>query len=200
MYKSMRIRKIEFLKSKNQSIKIKIMNKKSIIIALFILLPFFSQAQTLFDKYDGQDNVTSIIVNKKMFDLMSKVKMEASDKDAQKYLALIKKLDNLKVFMTSSAKITGDMKVNVEKYLKTSNLDELMRVNDNGKNVKIYVKSGSSDSQVKELLMFIESTNVKGNETVLMSLTGDFDINEISTLTNKMNIPGGDVLKKAGKK
>jgi alpha-acetolactate decarboxylase len=200
MYKSMRIRKIEFLKSKNQSIKIKIMNKKSIIIVLFILLPFFSQAQTLFDKYDGQDNVTSIIVNKKMFDLMSKVKMEASDKDAQKYLALIKKLDNLKVFMTSSAKITGDMKVNVEKYLKTSNLDELMRVNDNGKNVKIYVKSGSSDSQVKELLMFIESTNVKGNETVLMSLTGDFDINEISTLTNKMNIPGGDVLKKAGKK
>lgn len=198
MYKSMRIQKTEFLKSKNQSIKIKVM-KKSIIIALFILLPFFSQAQSLFDKYDGQDNVTSIIVNKKMFDLMSKVKMEASDKDAQKYLSLIKKLDNLKVFMTSSAKITGDMKVNVEKYLKTSNLDELMRVNDNGKNVKIYVKSGSSDTQVKELLMFIESTNVKGNETVLMSLTGDFDINEISTLTNKMNIPGGDVLKKAGK-
>jgi hypothetical protein len=101
--------------------------------------------------------------------------------------------------MTSSSKITADMKFNVEKYLKTSNLDELMRVNDSGKNVKIYVKSGSSDAQVKELLMFIESTNTKGNETVLMSLTGDFDINEISTLTNKMNLPGGDVLKKAGK-
>jgi alpha-acetolactate decarboxylase len=194
----MKIPKTEFLKSKNQSIKIKIM-KKSIIIALFILLPFFSQAQSLFDKYDGQDNVTSIIVNKKMFDLMSKVKMEASDKEAQKYLALIKKLDNLKVFMTSSAKTTADMKFNVEKYLKTSNLEELMRVNDGGKNVKIYVKSGSSDSQVKELLMFIENANVKDNQTVLMSLTGDFDINEISTLTNRMNIPGGDVHKKAGK-
>ena len=48
--------------------------------------------------------------------------------------------------------------------------------------------------------MFIENKNVKDNQTVLMSLTGDFDINEISTLTNKMNIPGGDVLKKAGKK
>ena len=182
-----------------RKIKTTLMSKKSLIIALFILLPFFSQAQSLFDKYDGQDNVTSIIVNKKMFDLMSKVKMEASDKDAQKYLSLIKKLDNLKVFMTSSSKTTADMKLNVEKYLKTSNLDELMRVNEGGKNVKIYVKSGSSDSQVKELLMFIESTNTKGNETVLMSLTGDFDINEISTLTNKMNIPGGDVLKKASK-
>ena len=170
------------------------------IVVLLLLTSIFSQAQSLFDKYDGQDNVTSIIVNKKMFDLMSKVKMEASDKEAQKYLALIKKLDNLKVFMTSNAKTATDMRANVEKYQKTSNLDELMRVNDGDKNVKIYVKSGSSDSQVKELLMFIEGVNVKGNETVLMSLTGDFDINEISTLTNKMNIPGGDVLKKATKK
>lgn len=169
------------------------------IVVLLLLTPIFSQAQSLFDKYDGQDNVTSIIVNKKMFDLMSKVKMEASDKEAQKYLALIKKLDNLKVFMTSSAKTATDMRANVEKYQKTSNLDELMRVNDGDKHVKIYVKSGSSDSQVKELLMFIEGVNIKGNETVLMSLTGDFDINEISTLTNKMNIPGGDVLKKATK-
>ena len=170
------------------------------IVVLLLLTSIFSQAQSLFDKYDGQDNVTSIIVNKKMFDLMSKVKMEASDKEAQKYLALIKKLDNLKVFMTSNAKTATDMRANVEKYQKTSNLDELMRVNDGDKNVKIYVKSGSSDSQVKELLMFIEGVNIKGNETVLMSLTGDFDINEISTLTNKMNIPGGDVLKKATKK
>jgi len=34
---------------------------------------------------------------------------------------------------------------------------------------------------------------------VLMSLTGDFDLNELSVLTDKMNLPGGDNLKKAGK-
>jgi hypothetical protein len=34
-----------------------------------------------------------------------------------------------------------------------------------------------------------------------MSLTGNFDLNEISILTDKMRIPGGDDLKKAkGKK
>jgi hypothetical protein len=37
------------------------------------------------------------------------------------------------------------------------------------------------------------------NETVLMSLTGNFDLNEISILTDKMRIPGGDDLKKATK-
>ena len=184
----------KFLKKNTQ-----IMSKKVVILIVLVLMPFLSQAQSLFDKYDGQDNVTAIIVNKKMFDLMSKVKMESSDKEAQKYLSLIKKLDNLKVFMTTSAKTTADMKLNVDKYQKTSNLDELMRINDGGKNVKIYVRSGSTDSQVKELLMFIENDNAR-EKTVLMSLTGDFDLNEISTLTNKMNIPGGDILKKASKK
>jgi len=34
---------------------------------------------------------------------------------------------------------------------------------------------------------------------VLMSLTGEFDLNDISMLTEKMNLPGGTELKKAGK-
>ena len=72
-----------------------------------------------------------------------------------------------------------------------------MRVNENGRNIKILVKSGSNDSQVRELLMFIEGD--KNQDTVLMSLTGDFDLNEISVLTDKMRIPGGDDLKKATK-
>lgn len=133
--------------------------------------------QSAFDKFDGQDDVTSIIVNKKMFELMSKVKMDATDKQAQQYLNLIKKLDNLKVFTTKSTRVENEMKTTTEKYIKSSGLEELMRVNENGRNIKILVKSGSNDSKVRELLMFIEGD--KNQDTVLMSLTGDFDLNEI---------------------
>jgi hypothetical protein len=111
---------------------------------------------------------------------------------------LMKKLDNLKVFTTTNTKIAADMKLSAEKYMKTAGLEELMRVNDSGKNVKIWVKSGSTDTQVKELLMFIEDAS-KADETVLMSLTGDFALSEIAILTDKMKIPGGDDLKKATK-
>ncbi|WP_016988000.1 DUF4252 domain-containing protein [Flavobacterium sp. ACAM 123] len=172
---------------------------RKVIITLVLALitsPFFAQAA--FDKFDGQDDVTSIIVNKKMFELMSKVKVDASDRETQQYMNLIKKLDNLKVFTTSSVKATTDMKSAAEKYVRTAGLEELMRVNDSGKNIKILVKSGATDSQIKELLMFIEGGS-KANETVLMSLTGNFDLNEISILTDKMRIPGGDDLKKATK-
>ena len=173
---------------------------KKIIITFVIFITsntFFGQS--IFDKFDGQDNVTSIIVNNKMFDLMSKIKVEGSDKETQQYMNLLKKLDNLKVFMTNSNKVAADMKASSDSFLKTSKLDELMRVTDNGRNVKIFVKAGASDSQIKELFMFIEGAG-KENQTVIMSLTGDFDLNELSSLTNKMHLPGGDVLKKAAKK
>ena len=157
---------------------------------------FFAQAT--FDKFDGQEDVTSIIVNKKMFELMGKIKMDASDKETVQYMNLIKKLDNLKVFTTASAKVTSEMKAASDMYVKAQGLEELMRVNDSGKNIRILVKSGANDSQIKELLMFIEGGS-KENQTVLMSLTGVFDLDEISVLTDKMKIPGGDDLRRATK-
>ena len=172
-------------------------SKKFILTLVFTLVSSTFFAQAIFDKFDGQEGVTSIIVNKKMFDLMSKVKMDASDKETQQYLSLIKKLDDLKVFTTKSARIEGEMKVIADKYIKTAGLEELMRVNEDGRSIKILVKSGASDSQIRELFMFIEGA--KNDDTVLMSLKGNFDLNEISVLTNKMKIPGGEDLKKATK-
>ncbi len=172
--------------------------RKLVFVLVFSVFPAVFFGQAAFDKFDGQEDVTSIIVNKKMFELMSKVKVDATDKSAQPYLNLIKKLDNLKVFTSGSTRVSSEMKVTAEKYMKSAGLEELMRINDGGKNIKIWVKSGAKDSQIKELMMFMEGTS-KGNETVLMSLTGDFDLNELSVLTDKMRLPGGDELKKATK-
>mgnify|MGYP001018302945 FL=1 len=170
--------------------------KKIIVTVVLILVSNAFFAQTTFDKYDGQDDVTSIIVNKKMFQMMGSVKVDANDKETQQYLSLMKKLDNLKVFTTTSTRVSTEMKSTIDSYIKTAGLEELMRTNDSGKNVRILVKSGATEGQVKELLMFIEGSN-KENETVLMSLIGSFDLSEISVLTDKMKIPGGDDLKKA---
>lgn len=170
--------------------------KKIIATVVLILVSNLFFAQSAFDKYDGQDDVTSIIVNKKMFQMMGSVKVDPNDKETQQYLSLMKKLDNLKVFTTTSTRVSTEMKLTIDKYIKTNGLEELMRTNDSGKNVKILVKSEATDGQVKELLMFIEGSS-KENETVLMSLTGTFDLSEISLLTEKMKIPGGNDLKKA---
>lgn len=162
-------------------------------VALLVPMLFFGQ--TAFDKFDGRDDITAVIVNKKMFQMMGKV--DSKDKEAQQYLNLIKKLDYLRVFTTTDSKTTQEMKATAEKYIKSSGLEELMRINDKGKNIRIMIKSGAKESIVKELLMFIEGSGKE--DTVLLSLIGEFDLNEISVLTDKMNLPGGDVLSKGTK-
>jgi hypothetical protein len=180
--------KTKFLNNKKSEIMRKLLFS---IVLMLSATTFF--AQSVFDKFEDQDG--TVIVNKKMFSLLSK--MEVNDKQEQEYVNLIKKLDNLKVFVTQSDKKSDEMKAVFDKYIKTASLEELMRVNEKGKSVKIFVKSGATNSQIKELLMFVEG--IGQEETVLMSLTGDFDLEELSVLTDKMNLPGGDDLKKASK-
>lgn len=184
------------MKSKNNPLE---KMKSNIILLLFIVLPSFIFAQSAFDKFEGKDGITSVNVSKKMFEMMSKVKVDAKDKEMQQYLNLLKKLDNLKVLTTTSAKIANEMESSVNSYLKSNPLEELMRVNSDGKDVKIYVKSAGSSTIVKELLMFMESSS-KDTPSVLLSLTGEFDLDEISSLTERLNLPGKEELKKASKK
>ena len=95
------------------------------------------------------------------------------------------------------------MKKSVTTYLSGNSMEELMRVKDKDANIKFYIKEGKDDDHVRELLMFITGVkeveaNGRNFETVLLSLTGDIDLNKISSLTNKMNLP--EELNKAGKK
>lgn len=172
------------------------MSKKIFITLVLVLTANTFFAQNVFDKFDGQDDIATVIVNKKMFTMLGK--MDVKNKEDQQYLNLIKKLDNLRVYVTQSDKKADEMRSTSDKYIKSSALEELMRITEKGKSVKIYVKSGATDSQVKELLMFVDGAGPK-DQSVLMSLTGDFDLNELSVLTDKMNLPGGDDLKKASK-
>ncbi|MBD3723430.1 MAG: DUF4252 domain-containing protein [Flavobacteriaceae bacterium] len=173
---------------------------KNLILSIaFFISSTVAFSQSAFDKFEDKDGVTTVIVNKKMFEMMSKVKVDTKDKEVQQYMNLLKKLDNLKVFTTNNTKVAGEMKSTVTSYLKSNPLEELMRVNDEGKKVNIYVKSGASENIVKELLMFIDTPNGKDNQTVVLSLTGNFNLDEISALTEKMNLPGGAELDKASK-
>lgn len=164
-----------------------------IITAFFFVAPFFGQ--TVLDKFENQDDVTAILVNKKMFELMGKV--ETNTKDAQELLALAKKLDNLKVFMTSNSSKGSELKKASDKLVKSSTLEELIKVVDNGREVQVYVKTDAGTENILELLMMIEGSATQ--QSVLMYLKGNFSIEEVSVLTNKLKIPGGDVLNKSSK-
>jgi hypothetical protein len=172
--------------------------KKIVFTYLLILASSTFFAQSVFDQFEGIAGVNTVLVNKKMFDLMSKVKLDASDKETQQYMHLIKKIDFLKVYRTQNDRISTQMRLTAEKYAKNAGLEELMNTNEGGKKVQILAKQGTIETQLKELLLFVDGG--KNEETVLMSIIGDFDLNEVPALTDKMRIPGSAELRKVLKK
>ncbi len=177
--------------------------KRNILIILIAVLPLSGFSQSLFDKFEDLDDVTSVVVNKSMFNLLAKIDVEVDDQEAQDFMDIASSLKSLKVFTTDNKAIGDDMKSSVNRYLKASTMEELMRVKDKDANVKFYIKQGKDDDHVSELLMFVtglKEVEADGRkfETVLLSLTGDIDLNKINSLTNKMNLP--QELNKAGKK
>ena len=126
---------------------------------------------------------------------MSKIGEESDEE----YLNLIKNIQTLKVFATENPAVAKQMSAEVDRYLKTANLEELMRVKDGEDRVNIYVNEGVNENFVKELFMFVKSSEGEAGESVIISLTGNIDLKQISKLTKEMDLPGGEHLEKAGK-
>ncbi|MBT8206574.1 MAG: DUF4252 domain-containing protein [Eudoraea sp.] len=179
--------------------------KKLVLIALMAVLPLTGFSQSIFDKFEDLDNVSSVIINKNMFNLLVKMDVDVDDPEAREFMDIAQSLSGLKVFVTEDKAVSADMKATVDKYLRSASLEELMRVKDKDANVKFYIKKGKDDDHVSELLMFVTGinnidmeVNDRKIETVLLTLTGDIDLTKIGSLTKKMDLP--EELNKAEKK
>jgi len=191
-----------------------VMSKKLVLILAVVATPLMSFAQGgLFDKYEDMDGVTSGVINQKMFSMLASFDIDTDDPEAAAFLDMAKKIKSVKLLTTGDKAISARMAADVNKYIGSSKLEELMRFKDGEQTVKFYVREGSSENHVKELLMFVnglkeltngEKITINGKdreiETVIVSILGDIDLREISKITSKMNIPGGEHLKKAGDK
>lgn len=181
--------------------------KKFIVIGLLTLLPLAGFSQSIFEKYEDSDEVTFVTMQPKMFQMLGKMSVSSDDPEAKEFFELVNNITSFKVITTESKAISQDISSWVTGHLNKSTFEELMRVKDGETNVKFYVQEGKDENHVKELLMFvtgIEDANVNVNgkklETVLLSLTGDIDLRKIASLTDKMDLPGGDQLGKAAEK
>ena len=136
--------------------------KKYLVIVILALAPLFGQAQSVFDKFEDVDDVSSVIVNKNMFNLLMKMDVDVDDPEAKEFMDIAKSLNGLKVFVTESSVVSADMQATVDKYLKSASMEELMRVKDKDANVKFYIRNGRDSDHVSELLMFV--TGIKNTD------------------------------------
>ena len=93
------------------------------------------------------------------------------------------------MFSTNNLEIASKIEKMVNSAIKKSNLTQLMRIKENNSRIKIYVKATKNKDYVSEVLMFVKGIDKQTNgmsEAMVMSLTGNIDINKMSDFTDKI--------------
>lgn len=184
------------------------------IILVPVLIAFFStsviKGQSIFERYANADDVSLVSISPKMFKMLGQISIGGDDPEAQEYLEMVSSINNFKVLISGNDEVSAEISRYALKEFSSYDLEELMTVKDADTDVTFYVKSGKSDDRVEKLIMYVKGVNPqiiensplngRSIETILMIIEGDIDLNKISKLTDKMNLPGGKQLKKAQRK
>ncbi len=173
--------------------------KKLIVIIVLVLAPIFTQAQT-FSKYADMKGVSSMVMTNEMFKLLADIDFESEDPEVKRYIQLIENLEDIKVLSTKDSGISSKMQQDVKSYLTSSSMKELMSFKDDDKEVKFYSKPGSRKGSVSQLFMFLNGMEEGEPMTVIMSITGDIDLKEVSKLAKDLEVPGAEQLEKVEEK
>ena len=164
--------------------------KKIILFITVTLLPLLSSAQSFFDQLEDMNNVDMVVITKDAFEILSKFEnVQIENNQGMQIFKIIRDLNEFKMFSTDDATVANTMDVMSKKAIKKQNLTELMRVKDDDSRIKIYVKATKNKDFVSEVLMFIrdiDKNSMKNKEAVIVSLTGNIDINKISELTDTL--------------
>jgi len=166
--------------------------KKIVVVLAFVLAPIFSNAQSIFDSLEELDGVDMVVVTKDAFELLNKFKPKDASSDENEVMQafeMINDLNEFKMFSTKLVDIATKMESMVNKAIKSHNLTELMRIKEDNSRVKIYVKATQDKNYVSEVLMFVKGIDKKTNgvsESMVLSLTGNIDVNKMSEFTDKM--------------
>jgi hypothetical protein len=162
--------------------------KKIMVLIAFIIAPMVTSAQSLFDTLEDLESVDMVVISKDAFELLSKFSPEKfKDSEEMKVFEMINDLKEFKMFSTQDKGIANKMETLVSSSINKQKLTQLMRIKEENTQIKIYVKSTKNKDFVSEVLMFIKGIDKKTNgmsEAMLISLTGNIDINKMSDLAD----------------
>ncbi|WP_127020959.1 DUF4252 domain-containing protein [Flagellimonas beolgyonensis] len=176
----------------NKSIRVQV------IVFIVTCIPFFGISQSIFDKFEDSDRIGSVIINKGMLDIVTNMMSEDDDPESRDFISIAKNVNNIKIFISEDEGASADMSVTMMQYVKSSSLQELMKVREGDTKMSFYIKEGKDENHVEELLMFVTGMDkmesgkkYSKSETVLLTMTGNIDLTKVGALTKKMNLHNG---------
>jgi hypothetical protein len=181
--------------------------KNYFVLLLMLLLPSMILGQSIFEKYQNHKEVTAINISPKMFQLLGSMSLSTGDSEADDLLEVIQGIRLFKALITGSSAINDEVEKWVMTEAEVKELDLMVSVRESDTDLRVYVKEGEKEGELKSLLMFSKGIsnavseaqlNGRNIEGVVLLIEGAIAVDKISKLITKMNLPGGDQLKKAG--
>ena len=163
--------------------------KKLILLITITLLPYLTHGQSIFEKLEKWESISSVVISKDAFEILSKFNIDLDDEQSSEMeiFKMVDDLNELRVYSTNNSSAAQEMLSLVNNEIKSKKLIELMKIKDGNSRVLIYVRSSKNKNYVNEVLMFIKGIDKKTNgmsESMIVSLTGNIDINKLSKIAD----------------
>lgn len=153
------------------------MKSKNIFLILFLCCTSLCFAQDkLFDKYADMDNVTSVFISKKMFDMMPNI-----ESGGLNLMNLKGKINNLQLLTTEKRDVQDQMRKEFSGLISKSH-EELMRVKDNNTKATFYIEQNGE--LINEMIMLADTDS----NYVVIRLTGKFTLQDIQDVAKSISI------------
>lgn len=169
--------------------KIKILfTALAIFLSPLLSLAQESQVQKWAHSFEGKKGITVVSISRTMFKMLSRIK--TTDPEYQDIVRFASKLQDFKI-ITSDEQDNPQFK-NMLATAPFQQYEELMSIDD-GDN-RIVFRVLEVNNAIRELVM-----TITGADQVFMFIKGDFHLNELTEISDNLNISGINKIKKAKK-
>lgn len=170
------------------------MMKNILFLVLFVAPAVIGTAQN-FDEVGNLKHVSETRVTGAMFKMIAS--FDSDDPEFEELMKTVGNLKDLRIYTTSDKTSALKMKSIANSFINKNKMELLMSVKEDGQNFALHMLKGNTESKIRELLMFIDDTDNNKDESVLMVLSGDLDMKQISKITKSLDIPGQKQIEKA---
>lgn len=140
-----------------------------------------SAVDKVFDKYSGREGYTTVSISSFMFNLLNS--LETDDPEYEEFKKATSGIKSIKILAQDGA---GSESFGEEllRMLPRSEYQEMMTVKDQEEEVLFLAKE--SGGKITEFLLIVSG----GSDDVLIAITGDIDLESLSSIAAGLDIPG----------
>lgn len=145
--------------------------------------------EEFFNKYNGQEDFTSIYISKYMFGMIAKLDKEAANAEAEieKVKGILEDLEGMQLLI--SEKDGKQLFKEANTALSGSKYNVLMQIQSENEQIKFITKEGEKGIERLTLL-------IGGDEFLMLTINGNIDLDKLSELSEFIEIDGFEHLEK----